>query len=549
MKYTSLNQVNISLLISHIDYAKFRQEFFDTVKQLFFQNEYKKIIDYISLNIPKFFLKYPGYQIILFKLILFQMIKENKSKNDIIIFYSNEFLTLINKYDNPFDDDIGLFNYLKDNADIFNSRIYEESLEDCYKALEKGLETCLMIFYNLDKINYNIYVKEKILFLNDVNLLFNFEQHIINKYENSQNENYNNIQLINSQNYLIYDLFSGIDSSDFTGNNFFFPYYKFQSLESVNNNNKNDNNNFFNANLFFTTKENKNNKNLLELNNKKRNRTSKLSTNSKTNSYKSSSFSIKKSKIKEYQFRTCKRENIDKKILRKFNKYLKQQNKSKLNLNIIDYINDSEFFQDFIKHNLMPPFEYDTENVKFKSFNTNYLLWFFGHKHSLELYNIFIENNYDEILEIITKKCKFNKNFDELNLLKSYLYKMPQIFGPIEERQDSNDIIFEENDSNENNINNSYFSNNIINLEESEKEKENQDNKMKLDYNLINNLENNINDNGEDYILREFINNNSNYFINKNDNNFGINNDLEEDNNHTLFQQDYLNLTNHKIMI
>ena len=546
MKFTYLTLVN-KIINFHIDYENFTQQFLNTIKQLFFKSEHQKILDYISLNIPKFFTKYPGYEIILFKLILFEMIKENKPKNDIMVFYSNQLMTLINKYNNPFSNDISLFNYLIENPDIFKSKIYEMSLEDCYRAFEKGLKICLMIFFGLEKINYNIYINEKVLFLYDINLLTNFEGHIINKYQNIQNEKLNSIQLINPQNYLFYDFFSDIGDNDLN-NNLFFPYNKFQSLEPFNN--KNDNNNFFNANLFFTTKENDNNKNYIKLENKKRNRTSKLSTSSKTSLNKSSSFSVKKTKIKEYQFRVCKRENIDKKILRKFSKFLKLQNKLKINSNIMDYVKNSEFFQDFIKYNLMPPFEYKEENVKFKSFNTKYLLWFFGHKFSQELYNIFMESNYDEILELITKTCKFNENLDELNLLKSYLYKIPQIFGPVEEEShDSNEINFEENDSSGNNMNNSYFSNKIINLEESEDEEKNKDDKTIIDYNLINDPENNINENGDDYFLGQLQITNNNFFINKNDNNFENNDDLDENNNNTLFQQDLVHLTCHKNMI
>ena len=548
MKYTYLALVKLLLLISHIDYENFKQEFFKTVKQLFFENEYQKTLDYVSLNIPNFFLKYPGYEISLFKLIIFEMIKENKPRSEIMLFYSNEYLNLINKYDNPFSNDICLFNYLIDNADIFKSKIYELSLEDCYLELEKGFKICFMIFFGLKKTNYNVYMNEKVLFLYDINLLTNFEGHIINKYENFQTEKLNNIKLINSQNYLFYDFFPDSIDNDLNNNNFFFPYNKFPPLESFSSNKNDDNtNNVLNTNLFFTSKEDDSSNNFIRLENKKRYRTSKLSTSSKTSSNKNTSFSIQKTKIKEYQFRTCKRENIDKKILRRFNKFLKIQNKQKINIDIMNYINNSEFFQDYIKYNLMPPFEYKEENVIFKSFNTKYLLWFFGHKYSFELYNIFIENCYDDILELITKTWKFNQNFDELNLLRSYIHKMPNIFGPIEEeRHDSNEINYEENDSSGNNSN-SYFNNKSINLEESEDQEKNKDNKGVFDYNLINDEENYINDNNGEYFLGQLQITNNNFFINKNDNNFENNDDFEENNNHTLFQQDFPHLTCQKI--
>ena len=98
-------------------------------------------------------------------------------------------------------------------------------------------------------------------------------------------------------------------------------------------------------------------------------------------------------------------------------------------------------------------------------------------------------------------------------------------------------------------MNNSYFSNKIINLEESEDEEKNKDDKTIIDYNLINDPENNINENGDDYFLGQLQITNNNFFINKNDNNFENNDNLDENNNNTLFQQDLIHLTCHKNMI
>ena len=87
------------------------------------------------------------------------------------------------------------------------------------------------------------------------------------------------------------------------------------------------------------------------------------------NNYKFKSYKYdnsKKKKIKEYKFITIKRENVDKKILRKFKKFLKHKLKEKADNEIKNYIKNNGFWPDYIKMNLMPPFSYEKENISFK---------------------------------------------------------------------------------------------------------------------------------------------------------------------------------------
>lgn len=144
----------------------------------------------------------------------------------------------------------------------------------------------------------------------------------------------------------------------------------------------------------------------------------------------------KKQRLKKFQFKFAKRENIDKKVLRKFKKYLKDKYKKKQS-DIVTIFNKNKFWVDFITLNLMPPFTYPNEGREYKSFNTTYMSWVFDHQYSLELYTIFIQNNYDNLLHHFIQIYNLNENDDELGLLKTYLSSMAVLFSSSSQK-DSN---------------------------------------------------------------------------------------------------------------
>ena len=108
---------------------------------------------------------------------------------------------------------------------------------------------------------------------------------------------------------------------------------------------------------------------------------------------------------------------------------MKNRLKEKSENEVKNYINNNGFWPDYISMNLMPPFSYEKENISFKSFNTDYLCWFFEHKFSLELFNIFIKIKYNDLLDKIKDDCKLKENSDDYNLLKVYMNSMPMIYG------------------------------------------------------------------------------------------------------------------------
>lgn len=162
---------------------------------------------------------------------------------------------------------------------------------------------------------------------------------------------------------------------------------------------------------------------------------------------------IKKLSLKEFQFQFTKRENIDKKIMRKFRKYLKEKYKKHKNIQIISLINSQKFWSDFINQNLLPPFEYDYEEKKFKSFNTGYMLWVFEHVNSLELYTHFINENHQTIIGHFQTLHDLEETDNEFTLLKTYISNLPKVFGNHNNsiKLNSNDyctVIFDNNNNN-----------------------------------------------------------------------------------------------------
>jgi hypothetical protein len=91
--------------------------------------------------------------------------------------------------------------------------------------------------------------------------------------------------------------------------------------------------------------------------------------------------------LSSFKPKYAKRETIDKRILRSFRKYLYELSKK---TNIIPSERESCFYIRFINMELFPPFKYidpfTMETICFKSYNSNYLLWFFSKPKIKEYY-------------------------------------------------------------------------------------------------------------------------------------------------------------------
>ena len=446
------------------------------------------------------------------------------------------------------------------------SRAYKLAWKNACQIFTTGISLCLDFICKLNNDDKN--KEEKNYFENNVNVLFNYEKIVVEYYQAYQKDKNNLLHKRDTKNNNNDN--SGNNNDLFNQNKSFEAINNFDaiSVKSLNLNKDmdnldifSDNNSILNLNdsdiifehkNFFNNNNINNNLNNINIeikknNNKKHNKNNNKSnkkneandmniiesySKATTKKYKTEKH-FKKKKIKQFYFQKFKRENVDKKILRRFKKYLKGKLKEKIENEVKNYIKDFPFWYDYIKDNLMPPFLYEKEKIYFKSFNTQYLCWFFEHKYSLELYNIFIKEKYEELLNLIKTKYKLEENTDEYNLLKTYINSMPLIYG------------------NENNNRSTAFSSNI---DESEVFDDGFDGFI------------NINNNKTDTMMiiesksdNDDSNNNINFKLNDNDNkdfnidnseiNNNINNDINNINEFTdnheqnIHHNDFMNIT------
>ena len=532
---------------------------------LLFRCEYLQIIDFIESRMPHFLDKYPGYKIVLYKLHYFRMIIQEKPHDEIYNFFNKDLFPLLRKYNNGTDEDYYDFKSIIENPKIIQTRTYQQIWEKACNILSSGLslgfDWILWVENEKNKNSPEVikYNKEKENFVKEINILINLEKEIVTNYQINDSNKYHNLHLSEFEQELFNNEFDFNDVDDKPFDNFIFPprnsdentnqflsnnkslkddvnhvifenkneliNYNFNS--DLNNNLKNNNLNLIN---FINDENNKNNKNIINLNseeNNKNNNTESFSLNSNSigtkrnskitinsrGSVKSYKSDLRKKKIKEYKFRQLKRENVDKKILRKFKKFLKIKSKEKEDNEIKSFIKSNEFWPEYIKLNLMPPFNYDKENISFKSFNTQYLCWFFEHKFSLELFNIFVRDNYQNLLTMIKEAYTLSENSDDYSLLKNYINTMPLIYGKESENRStaycSNAKPFDDDINEVNGVNQT--NNDGINFEKN-----------------INNdigLDNEVNKKYDDMIIEEEI-------INSNDNeDFNCINNIDINNN------------------
>jgi len=92
-----------------------------------------------------------------------------------------------------------------------------------------------------------------------------------------------------------------------------------------------------------------------------------------------------------------------------------------------------EFWGHFIGENLLPPMKFKelAEEIEFKSFNTNFMIWLFSHTGSNELYDLFYSDQSEELLEIFT--LKYDICQDEIIQLIHYLKNISNIFSALKD--------------------------------------------------------------------------------------------------------------------
>ena len=117
-----------------------------------------------------------------------------------------------------------------------------------------------------------------------------------------------------------------------------------------------------------------------------------------------------------------RRVNLCKKIVRKFKKYLKLNNKE------INY----PFWNSFCRENYMPPFK--LEDIEFKSFSRLYLNWLFSHEGGVELYNEFVRDKGDEEINNMYNSYGII-DLEEKKDLKNFFKKFAIFFSNIKKNE------------------------------------------------------------------------------------------------------------------
>jgi len=153
--------------------------------------------------------------------------------------------------------------------------------------------------------------------------------------------------------------------------------------------------------------------------------------------------------LKTFNPKFLKKENIDKKIFRRFRKFVRLLYKKNRNFPI--FIRNPVFWKKFYVKNLLPPVKIilnqNGQIIEHKSFNTQYLIWLFKQEGTTELFEMFIKNESENVINNFVEEYDLSKS-EEPNIiekLKEYMKYIPEIYTS---KDDNNKIVLEENKEN-----------------------------------------------------------------------------------------------------
>ena len=175
--------------------------------------------------------------------------------------------------------------------------------------------------------------------------------------------------------------------------------------------------------------------------------------------------------LKTFNPKFLKKENINKKIFRKFRKFFKSYYKNNKNSPIIS--KNELFWKKFFINNLLPPVkieENEGEIIEHKSFNTKYLLWLFNQEGANELFKLFIEKEKENIINNFVSEYNLH-NSNEPNIIEKiskYIDYIPEIYDNekiIKLEEENDDEILDKNELDNKNVLVNKKIDNIIHLE------------------------------------------------------------------------------------
>ncbi len=150
--------------------------------------------------------------------------------------------------------------------------------------------------------------------------------------------------------------------------------------------------------------------------------------------------------LKTFNPKFLKKENIDKKIFRRFRKFVKSLFKKNKNLPVFG--KNPLFWQKFYAKNLLPPvkimFNQNGNLIEHKSFNTQYLIWLFNQEGTAELFEMFIKNEFEYVINNFIEEYDLNESKEPgiIEKIKQYIKYIPEIYS---EQNKGKEIILEEN--------------------------------------------------------------------------------------------------------
>ena len=135
--------------------------------------------------------------------------------------------------------------------------------------------------------------------------------------------------------------------------------------------------------------------------------------------------------LKTFNPKFLKKENIDKKIFRRFRKFVKILYKENKNSPI--FSKNSVFWKKFYVKNLLPPVKMVINNdeiIEHKSFNTQYLLWLFNQEGTTELFKLFLKTEEEKVINNFVAEYNLNQSKEPniIEKLKEYINYIPEIY-------------------------------------------------------------------------------------------------------------------------
>ena len=136
--------------------------------------------------------------------------------------------------------------------------------------------------------------------------------------------------------------------------------------------------------------------------------------------------------LKEFNFKVLKKENIHKKVFRKFRKFIiVLYNESK---DHFFFQKNNSFWEKFTSNNFLPPMKIESKEGKvneYKSFNSQYIMWLFEQEGIKESFRLFIKKEKESIINDLMSDYKLDNVNDKdiIVKLKQYLDFIPEIYS------------------------------------------------------------------------------------------------------------------------